>query len=142
MQTLKDVLLTSPALCVIDYESDVPVILSVDTSKITVGFHLCQEDQDDPWKRYYSRFCSITLNDREVRFSQPKLEPYRLFRALRALHALRFHLVGVRKLVVETDATTIKDMLANPDVAPSAVMNCWIIVIKMFHFELVHVSRK
>ena len=139
MQTLKDALLASPALRAIDYESDAPVILSVDTSKIAVGFHLCQEDQEDPRKRYYSRFCSITLNDREARFSQPKLELYGLFRALRAL---RFHLVGVRKLVVETDATAIKDMLANPDVAPSAVMNRWIIAIKMFHFDLVHVPGK
>src|ERR1700704_5051376 len=30
-------------------------------------------------------------------------------------------------------------MLEHPDLAPSASMNCWIIGIQMFHFELVHV---
>ena len=139
MANLKQALLDSPALRPIDYESDAPVILAVDTSYIAVGFHLCQEDLNDPRKRYYSRFGSITLNEREARFSQPKLELYGLFRALRAL---RFYLVGVRNLRVEIDATAIKDMLENPHVAPSAVMNRWIIAIKMFHFELVHVPGK
>jgi hypothetical protein len=30
-------------------------------------------------------------------------------------------------------------MLTHLDLAPSASMNCWIIGIQMFHFELVHV---
>ena len=60
---LKQVLLTSPALRPLDYKSPSPVILAVDTSYIAVGFHLCQCDRDDPRKRYYARFGSITLND-------------------------------------------------------------------------------
>ena len=31
-------------------------------------------------------------------------------------------------------------MLANPDIAPSASINRWIIVILTFHFPLVHVA--
>jgi len=42
--------------------------------------------------RYFSRFGSITLNDREARFSQPKLELYGLFRSVRAL---RLYLIGL-----------------------------------------------
>ena len=30
-------------------------------------------------------------------------------------------------------------MLSNPDIAPSASVNCWIISILLFHFTLVHV---
>ncbi|KAI0037427.1 hypothetical protein FA95DRAFT_1477644, partial [Auriscalpium vulgare] len=115
------------------------VILAVDTSPIAVGFLLCQADADDPKsrkKRWYARFGSIALNDREARFSQPKLELYSLFRALRAL---KIYLIGVRNMVVEVDAHYIKGMLDNPDIEPLASMNRWIIAILMFHFVLVHV---
>ena len=136
MEDLKHALLHSPALRPIDYESEHPVILAVDTSKIAVGFHLCQEAPGPPRRRYYNRFASITLNDREARFSQPKLELYGLFRAF---GSLRLYLIGVRNLVVEMDATAVRGMLRNPDIAPSAATNRWIMAILMFHFELVHV---
>ena len=136
MADLKQALLDSPALRAIDYESDEPVILAVDTSVIAVGFHLCQEFAGPPRRRYYNRFGSITLNDREARFSQPKLELYGLFRAF---GSLRLYLIGVRRLRVEMDATAVKGMLRNPDIAPSAAENRWIMAILMFHFELVHV---
>ena len=79
---LKDALLDSPALRPIDYTSESPVILAVDTSYIAVGFFLCQCTTENLKKRNYNRFGSITLNEREARFSQPKLELYGLFRAL------------------------------------------------------------
>ena len=76
---LKQALLESPALRSIDYTSPASVILAVDTSNIAVGYYLAQCDLDNPKKRYFSRFGSITLNDRERRFSQAKLELYGLF---------------------------------------------------------------
>ena len=133
---LKAALLASPALRPIDYDSDSPVILGVDTSHIAIGFLLCQCDADNPRIHRYAHFGSITLNDRESRFSQPKLELYSLFRALRAL---KMYLIGVQNLVVEVDARYIKGMLANPDLAPSASMNHWIVSLLLFHFTLVHV---
>ena len=136
MSDLRDALLSSPALRAIDYKSDAPVILAVDTSFIAVGYQLCQQDPANPRIRYYNRFGSITLNEREARFSQPKLELYGLYRALRAL---KFYLIGVRNLIVEVDARYIEGMLRNPDIAPSASMNRWIVSINTFHFELVHV---
>ena len=136
MDELKQALVDSPALRAIDYESDAAVILGVDTSWMAVGYLLCQQDREKPAIRYYNRFGSITLNDREQRFSQPKLEIYGLYRALRAL---RLWLIGVRNLVVEVDARYIKGMLANPDIMPSASINRWIMSILMFHFTLVHV---
>jgi hypothetical protein len=91
-EDLKAALLESPALRSIDYTSSAPVILAVDTSYIAVGFHLCQCDVTTPSPCYYNQFCSITLNDRESKYSQPKLEIYGLYRALRAL---RLYLIGV-----------------------------------------------
>ena len=136
---LKQALIDSPALRPIDYSSDSPVILAVDTSPIAVGFYLCQADSEVPRKRYFARFGSIALNDRERRFSQPKLELYGLFRALRAY---KIFIVGVRNLVVEVDARYIRGMLNNPDIAPSASLNRWIVSILTFHFELRHVPGK
>ena len=136
MKDLKQALLKSPALGPIDYKSGAPVILSVDTSYIAIGFILSQCNIDNPKLRYHVRFGSITLNDRECRFSQPKLELYGLYRALRAL---KLYLIGIRNLVIEVDAKYIKGMLKNPNIAPSASINQWILSILMFHFELVHV---
>ena len=133
---LKAALLASPALQPIDYNSDSPVILGVDTSHIVIGFLLCQCDADNPHICCYACFSSITLNDHESRFSQPKLELYGLFCTL---CALKMYLIGVWNLVVEVDARYIKGMLANPDLAPSASMNCWIVSILLFHFTLVHI---
>ena len=136
-EDLKNALINSPAIRAIDYTSAAPVILSVDTSYIAIGFFLSQCDPDNPRKRFYSRFGSITLNERESRFSQPKLELYGLYRAL---GALRFYIIGVRNLVVEVDARYIKGMLSNPDIAPSASVNRWIVSILSFHFTLIHVA--
>jgi hypothetical protein len=135
-EDLKQALLDSPALRPIDYSSPSPVIFAVDTSHIAVGYHLCQCDPDDPKKRYFARFGSITLNEREARFSQPKLELYGLFRAL---GAMKLYLIGVRNLIVEVDARYIKGMLANPDLHPGASINRWILAILTFHFFLIHV---
>jgi RNase H-like domain found in reverse transcriptase len=134
---LKEAVLASPALRALDYTSDSPVILAVDTSYIAVGFFLCQCSAADVKKRIYSRFGSIMLNEREACFSQPKLEIYGLYRVLRVL---RMYTIGLRKFVVETDAKYIKGMLANPDIQPSASINRWIVSILTFHFDLVHVK--
>src|ERR1700733_4740844 len=77
------------------------------------------------------------LNNREVRFSQPKLEIYGLFCSLCTLHLF---LIGVCHLIIKTDARYIKGMLANPDIQPSASVNRWIVAILTFHFDLVHVK--
>ena len=135
-EDLKQALFDSPAIRPIDYSSGSPVILGVDTSYLAVGYLLSQCDILDPRKRHYARFGSITLNERESRFSQPKLELYGLFRAFRAL---KLYLIGIRNLIVEVDARYIKGMLANPDLDPSASVNRWILAILTFQFVLIHV---
>ena len=104
-----------------------------------VGFYLCQADPNNLHKCYYVHFCSISLNEREQCFSQPKLELYGLFRALRAY---KIFIVGVRNLIIEVDVRYIHGMLNNPDTALSASVNCWIVSILTFHFELRHVPDK
>ena len=131
---LKQCITSAPALRSIDYQSDAPIYISIDSSNIAVGFILSQEDENG--KRHPARFGSLPFNEREARYSQPKLELYGCYRALRHW---RLYLVGVKKLIVEVDAKYIKDMLNNPDLQPNAAINRWIQGILLFDFELHHI---
>ncbi len=51
-------------------------------------------------------------------------------------------IVRVRNLIVKVDARYIRGMLNNPDIAPSASINRWIVSILTFHFELHHVPGR
>jgi hypothetical protein len=137
MRKLKAAILESPALRPIDYESDRPVILAVDSCANGVGYILFQVGENG--KRYPSRFGSITFNDRESRYSQAKLELYGLFRALK--HTQIFT-IGVKKLVVEMDAKFVKDMINSPTLHPNDAINRWISAILLFDFESVHVPAE
>ena len=75
----------------------------------------------------------------EQRYSQPKLELYGLYRALRAF---RLYLIGVKNLIVEVDAKYIKGMLNAPDLQPNTAMNRWIQGIMLFDFALKHISGR
>ncbi|RDB16200.1 Transposon Tf2-6 polyprotein [Hypsizygus marmoreus] len=132
--TLKALVSSAPALRPIDYTSDNPVIMSVDTSYIAVGFILSQIDEQG--RRRPARYGSIPLNERESRYSQPKLELFGLYRALRSW---RIYLIGVKNLVIEMDANCIKGIINNPDIQPNHAMNRWIQGILLFDFTLKHV---
>ena len=132
--TLKVLVSSAPALRPIDYASYNPVILSVDSSNIAAGMILSQMDDDG--KRRPARYGSIPMDERESRYSQPKLELFGLYRALRTW---RIYLIGVKTLHVEVDAQYIKGMLNEPDLQPSAAINRWIQGILMFDFTLIHV---
>ncbi|KNZ72324.1 Beta-lactamase-like protein 2 like protein, partial [Termitomyces sp. J132] len=112
-------------------------ILVVDTLYIAVGYYLCQCTSNNHKECCYNCFGLIMLNNREARFSQPKLELYSLYQALQAL---QMYLIGVRNLIIEVNTCYIKGMLQNPDIQPSTSMNHWIMAILMFHFELVHIK--
>jgi transposase InsO family protein len=133
-EILKQLVSSSPALNPINYTSDLAVVLSVDTSLRAVGIILSQRDEKG--RKRPARYGSIPMNERESRYSQPKLELYGLFRALRSF---RIFLIGVKNLEVEVDAKYIKGMLNEPDLQPNAAINRWIQGILMFDFTLIHV---
>ena len=139
MFKLKEALQNAVPLGNIDYESNGTVVLAVDTSWKAVGYYIYQESATENKKKIFVRFGSITLNDREAKFSQPKRE---LFGLKRALEANEYLLLGCRKLIIETDAKYIHGMLNHPEMGPNATINRWIEKILMFHFELRHVSGK
>jgi hypothetical protein len=130
-------ILNLPALHSIDYSSYAAVILAVNTSIITFGYILLQEDPVKLKIHYPNRFGLIILNACKFNYSQPKLKLYGLFRSLRAI---KLFIVGVQNLVVEVDAKYIKGMINNPDIQPNAMINQWITGILLFRFKLIHVS--
>ena len=131
---LKKLVTHAPALRPIDYDCDRNIYLSVDTSIHGIGFILSQED--DQGRRAPARYGSLPLTTTEANYGQSKLELYGLFRALRHYRAF---IAGVKHLVVEVDASSIKGMLAHPDIQASAVVNRWIQGVHQFDFKLVHV---
>jgi transposase InsO family protein len=131
---IKKLVTEAPALRPIDYKSDNPVILSVDSSQEAAGMILSQIDNNG--RRRPARYGSVPMSERESRYSQPKLELFGLYRALRHW---RLHIIGVKNLQVEVDAKYIKGMLNEPDLQPNAAINRWIQGILLFDFALVHV---
>lgn len=134
MDKLKELITSAPALISIDYALGTPIRMGVDSSHIAVGFILWQDDLNGV--RRPARYGSLPMNERESRYSQPKLELYGLYRALRHW---RIYIVYVKPLIVEMDAKFIRDMLNNPDMQPNAAMNRWIQNILLFDIQLVHV---
>ncbi len=132
--TIKKYITEAPALHPINYKSDNPVILSVDSSRDAAGMILSQID--DNGRKRPARYGSIPMSERESRYSQPKLELFGLYRALRHW---RLYIIGIKNLQVEVDAKYIKGMLNEPDLQPNAAINRWIQGILMFDFALVHV---
>jgi hypothetical protein len=138
-ERIRDAIVSAPPLSTVNYNDEKGIVLAVDTSYMAVGYYLYQEDPNAPGKRNYIHFGSITLVDREARFSQPKRE---LFGLKLALEDSVFLTSGCRDLQVHTDASYIKGMLDNPGWGPNATINRWIEAIRRFQFELVHVKGK
>lgn len=82
---------------------------------------------DNGWSRRPSFFESISWNDRKSRYSQAKLEPCGLFRALKAV---KVWIMGVKKPTIAADA---KFTTFNP-------LPPWIAGILTCDFTLKHVS--
>src|SRR5882672_9223141 len=137
MEDLKQVIVTSPCLHPIDYHSDQCVILAIYSSCIATSFILLQLGMDN--KQHPSQFGSITWNERESCYTQAKIEIYGIWHALQAY---QLYIIGVKNLRVEINASYIKGMLNNPDIQPGATVNRWIVGIKLFQFELVHVPGR
>jgi len=90
---------SAPALQPINYKSEKPIFVSVDSSQEAAGMILSQLDEQE-WKRP-ARYGSVPMSERESRYSQPKLE---LFGLYRALWEWRIFIIGAKNLYVEVDA--------------------------------------
>jgi hypothetical protein len=148
MERLKFLATTAPPLVAIEYElvskitspefrdSDLGLVtLAVDSSYIGAGWILSQvlDKGDLP-----ILFGSVTFKEHESRYSQPKLELFGLFRALKAE---RHRLYGIH-FRVKVDARSLIEMINKPDLMPSAPGNRWLAFIHLFDFEITHVPAE
>jgi hypothetical protein len=136
-EDLKEAITTAPVLKPLDYDSDLPVYLAVDSSPIAAGWLLSQDHEDK--KRHPIRYGSRVWKQHEALYSQAKRE---LLGVLVGLKGTRRYTIGVKKLIVEVDAEYIKGMLNNPDLQPNATLNRWIALIQLYDFELRHIPAE
>ncbi|EJC97605.1 uncharacterized protein FOMMEDRAFT_98445, partial [Fomitiporia mediterranea MF3/22] len=131
---LKDTVINSPALCAINYELDIEVIVTVDSSIISVGFYLRQEHLNSYYKEIYVKPPPGNLIDRLQNGQILQLQKvlYRLKQAVKDKHWWQIQL---RKLVVEMDTVYVKSMINNSDLQSNATINRWIARILLFNFE-------
>jgi reverse transcriptase-like protein len=78
---MKKLIASAPALRSIDYTSENPVVLSVDSSTEATGMILSQLGNDGKTK-HPARYGSIPMSETESCYSQPKLELFGLYKAL------------------------------------------------------------
>ncbi|KAJ1299674.1 hypothetical protein OPQ81_011066 [Rhizoctonia solani] len=134
MQLLKELVSNAPCLVPLDCKTEAETILAVDSSHIAIGFVLYQLDQEG--KRRPVHFGSLTFNEHESRYSQPKLELYGLYRALRKW---RPYITSVCNLVVEVDVKYIQGMLNLPELVQNAIVGHWAEEILCYPFKLQHI---
>ena len=135
MEGLKEILKSPPILRQVDYECGRPIIITVDTSPIAIGWAVGQDDAEG--KRFAIRFGARILTNRQRGYPQVKRE---LLGAMTAMKADRNYLIGAN-VILETDCLPIIGMIANcftPDIA----MLRWIAYIRSLNPELIHISGK
>ena len=81
VQQLKEALLKAPVLRQPDYNGGRPIIVTVDTSPIGIGWVINQEDEEQ--HQYAIKFGAKILNDRQRNYAQVKRELWYLLTALK-----------------------------------------------------------
>jgi len=135
MRVLKEILQSPPILRSLVYEDGRPIIITVDTSPIAIGWALGQDDNDGV--RFASRFGARVLSERARRYSQVKRE---LWGLLVAMKAEKEYLIGAH-VIVETDCLPLLGMISNCTTM-DVVMLGWIATIKSLNPELKHIKGK
>ena len=135
MEELKRTLESPPVLKQVSYDCGGPVIVTVDTSPIAIGWAIGQDDEEG--KRFAIRFGARILTERQRAYPQVKRE---LWGVLTALKADRNYLIGA-EVVVETDCLPLLGMIANCT-SPDIAMLRWIAYIKSLNPILIHIEGK
>ena len=135
MGELKKILESPPVLKQVDYNCKRPVIVTVDTSPIAIGWAIGQDNEEG--KRFAIRFGARILTERQRAYPQVKRE---LWGALIALKADRNYLIGA-EVTLETDCLPLLGMIANCS-SPDIAMLRWIAYIKSLNPVLVHIEGK
>ncbi|KAL3697011.1 hypothetical protein R1sor_011087 [Riccia sorocarpa] len=135
MRRLKALLSSSPVLGKVDYHCGRPVILTVDTSPIAIGWAVGQDDENG--NRIAVRFGARVLSSRQREYPQVKRE---LWGVVIAMKAERNYLIGA-VVVVETDCLPLLGMITNCSTPDMTMLN-WVAYIKSLNPEFKHIAGK
>lgn len=104
--------------------------MSVDSSYIGAGWIISQLISTG---EHPVLFGSVTFKPHESRYSQPKLELYGLYRAVKAE---RHRVYGIH-FRIKVDARSLIEMVNKPDL-PNSPLNRWLAMIQLFDYEIVY----
>ncbi|KAL3691330.1 hypothetical protein R1sor_004981 [Riccia sorocarpa] len=135
MRRLKALLSSSPMLGRVDYKCGRPVILTVHTSPIAIGWAVGQDDENG--NRIAVRFGARVLSNRQREYPQVKRE---LWGVVTAMKAERNYLMGAA-VVVETDCLPLLGMITNCSTPDMTMLN-WVAYIKSLNPEFKHIAGK
>ncbi|KAL2630017.1 hypothetical protein R1flu_014703 [Riccia fluitans] len=135
MQKLKALLSSSPVLGRVDYKCRRPVILTMDTSPIAIGWAIGQDDAQG--NRFAARFGAKVLSTRQCAYPQVKRE---LWGVVTTMKAEKEYLMGA-SVVVEIDCLPLLGMITNC-LTPDMTMLNWIAYIKSLNPEFKHIAEK
>ncbi|KAL3687049.1 hypothetical protein R1sor_013358 [Riccia sorocarpa] len=135
MRRLKALLSSSPVLGRVDYHCGRPMILTVDTSPIAIGWAVGQNDENG--NRIAVRFGARVLSSRQREYPQVKRE---LWGVVTAMKAERNYLMGA-VVVVETDCLPLLGMITNCSTPDMTMLN-WVAYIKSLNPKFKHIAGK
>ena len=135
MEELKKILKSPPVLKQVEYNSGRPVIVTVDTSPIAIGWAIGKDDEER--NRFAIQFGASILTERQKAYSQVKRG---LWEALVALKANRNYLIEAN-VVLKTDCLSLLGMISNYNL-PNIAMLQWIAYIKSLNPILKHITSK
>ena len=110
------------------------VIVGVDSCQNGAGWILYQMVQKE---KHPVIFGSCTFSPTEASYSQPKLELYGVFRAIKDL----WHRIWGIHFQIDVDAKFLIEMVKQPDL-PNVPMTCWISYIALFDYVMHHVPSQ
>jgi len=91
------------------------------------------------WRHHVCQYDSGVWTNAELRYDADKQECRKLLKALKKVHAYLYEVFFIVKL----DAQTLVSQLNRSTVNISDVLiNCWIVWIQLFDFDILHVSDK
>ena len=135
MEELKKILKSPPVLKQIEYNNGRPVIVTINTSPIAIGWAVAQDDEEG--NRFAIRFGARILTEHQRAYPQVKRE---LWGAFTALKADRNYLIRAN-VVLETDCLPLLGMISNCNSSDIAMLR-WIVYIKSLNLVLKHITSK
>jgi len=139
MNKLKILLSTELIIQQLDYDSDAKdIILTVNSSKKEWGSCLMQKVKNSQCC-HVCQYDSGVWTNAESRYDTDKQECRKLLKALKKVHTYLYEVFFIVKLNAQTLVSQLNKSIVD---IFDALINCWIVWIQLFNFDILHVFDK